>query len=70
MALSGDDKMTLTTAEELVPALQESDNLRAFNELAFLHQLERVITMIEKPYTDLDRTDWRKRKNTDLLICA
>lgn len=50
MTLSGDDKMTLTTAEELVPARQESENLRVFTEPAFFHPLEQVVTLIEKPY--------------------
>lgn len=42
--------MTLTTAEELVPARQESENLRVFTEPAFFHPLEQVVTLIEKPY--------------------
>lgn len=49
VTLSGDDKMTLTTAEELVSVRQESENLRVFTEPAFFHPLERVIASIEKP---------------------
>lgn len=58
---SGDDKMTLTTAEELVSVRQESDDLRIFTEPVSFQQLKRVITLIEKAHykgnTDFDMTD-------------
>ena len=69
---SGDENITLTTAQELVSVRQESEYLRVFTESASFQQLERVITSIEKPHylgnTDFDMTDWKIQTLTFLSV--